>query len=335
MEYKEFGRTGLKVSRLGFGGIPIQRVTQAEANDILAACVDQGVNFFDTARGYGDSEEKLGIALAGKRQGIILASKSPQRDGIGFRRDLETCLKLLRTDYIDLYQLHMVSAPEVWEQVTAPKGALHALQQAQQEGLVRFVGVSSHSNDMLMKMVSTELFDSIQFPFNVVEQQFLPSLKRALELNIGTIAMKPLAGGSYVRSDLALRFIAQSGTHTMISGMDKLEQVVANVAAVTAGPLEAQEVAILAEEAKLLGEDFCRRCDYCKPCPVDIPISSIFILEGYVSRYGLASWARERYKGLTAHGNDCTQCGLCESRCPYTLAIRDKLAKAHEALQDT
>ena len=334
MKYETFVRTGLKVSRVGFGGIPIQRVDMEDSKRIVHACLMQGVNFFDTARGYGDSEEKLGRALLGKRHQAILSSKSLSRDATGLRRDLEVCLKELQTDYVDLYQLHNVATPEAWETVSGPGGALEELLRARDTGLIRFVGVSSHSNDLLLKMQNTELFDSIQFPYNAVEKQFLPSLERAGELNLGTIAMKPLAGGSFSRPDLAIRYALEAPIAVIIPGVDSLEQVKANATAADAPALTAVEHELILQEARALGQDFCRRCDYCQPCPSGVPISTIFILEGYVRRYGLSDWAETRYAALPVDAADCIECGLCESRCPYSLSIRDKLRRAHEVLAE-
>lgn len=332
MQYTAFGRTGLKVSRLGFGGIPIQRVGDEEATRIVHQCLWEGINFFDTARGYGDSETKLGQALLGKRHQAILASKSPSRDGAGLRRDLETCLRELRTDYVDLYQLHNVASPEAWEAVCAEGGALGELLAARDRGLVRYIGISSHSNELLLRMQDTGIFDSIQFPYNVVEKQFVPSMERAVELNLGRIAMKPLAGGSFADAGLAIRYALEAPISVIIPGVDSVEQVLANVAAVEAGPLSQEDKDAVLAEAAALGEDFCRRCDYCQPCPSGVPISTIFILEGYVRRYGLADWARTRYAALPVDGADCIECGICETRCPYHLQIREKLKRADEAL---
>jgi predicted aldo/keto reductase-like oxidoreductase len=332
MHYTTLGRTGLKVSRLGFGGIPIQRVGSQEATEIIHSCLWEGINFFDTARGYGDSETKLGQALLGKRHQAILASKSPSRDGAGLRKDLEACLRELKTDYVDLYQLHNVASPEAWEAVCAKDGALAELLSARDKGLVRYVGISSHSNELLIQMQNTEIFDSIQFPFNVVEQQFVPSLERAVELNLGRIVMKPLAGGSFADASLAIRYALEAPVSVIIPGVDSVEQVRANVAAVVAGPLSVAERERVLAEADALGQEFCRRCDYCQPCPSGVPISTIFILEGYVRRYGLADWAQTRYDALPVDGADCVECGICESRCPCHLAIRDKLKAADQAL---
>lgn len=332
MQYTAFGRTGLKVSRLGFGGIPIQRVGGEEATRIVHQCLWEGINFFDTARGYGDSEAKLGQALLGKRHQAVLASKSPSRDGAGLRRDLETCLRELRTDYVDLYQLHNVASPEAWEAVCVEGGALGELLAARDRGLVRYIGISSHSNELLLRMQDTGIFDSIQFPYNVVEKQFVPSMERAVELNLGRIAMKPLAGGSFADAGLAIRYALEAPISVIIPGVDSVEQVLANVAAVEAGPLSQEDKDAVLAEAAALGEDFCRRCDYCQPCPSDVPISTIFILEGYVRRYGLADWAQTRYAALPVDGADCIECGICETRCPYHLQIREKLKRADEAL---
>lgn len=333
MEYRVLGRTGLKVSRLGFGGIPIQRTSQQEADRIFAICRELGVNFVDTARGYTDSEEKIGKAIEGSRQQFYLASKSPRRDATGIRADLETGLKNLKTDYIDLYQLHNVSTTKVWEQVQAPGGALEAAVAAQRAGLVRFIGVSSHNNEVLQQIIKTNIFDTAQFPLNVVESQFIGSLRLANSLNMGTIAMKPLAGGSFEKPELALRYLAAQDVTVIIPGMDCAEQVRQNYAALLAGPLSAAEESELQAEAKTLGNEFCRRCEYCLPCPQNISIPLVFILEGYVTRYGLGEWARERYWGLPADGDACEQCGLCETRCPYKLPIRDKLKKVHEKFE--
>ncbi|KAF0194647.1 MAG: aldo/keto reductase [Bacillota bacterium] len=329
MQYKTLGRTGLTVSRLGFGGIPIQRINQEETNSIFAVCRELGINFIDTARGYTDSEKKIGKAIAGNREQFYLASKSSRRDALGLRADLETCLSLLKIEYVDLYQLHMVSTMEVWDQVQGPGGAMEELLKAQQEGLIRFIGVTSHNNEVMQHMIEASVFDTAQFPLNVVESQFVGCLNSATGRNMGTIAMKPLAGGSFAKPSLALRYLFDKDITTAIVGMDSVAQVRENYAALLQGSLSAEESAELKVEARTLGSDFCRRCEYCLPCPQDVRIPQVFILEGYVSRYGLIDWARERYWSLPAQSDACEECGLCEDRCPYKLQIRDKLKKAH------
>lgn len=332
MEYRILGRTGLRVSRLGFGGIPIQRVEQAVASDMLALCREAGINFIDSARGYTDSEEKIGIAIAGHRDSFYLASKSTRRDYAGFWSDIHLSLLSLRTDHLDLYQLHMVNSQEIWQSVCGKNGALAALQKARRDGLVRFIGISSHNNAALMEIIRTGVFDTVQVPFNAVEQQFTGSLNLSLELGMGSIAMKPLGGGALENTALALRYLIATDVSTIIPGMDSVEQVRQNTAAVDQGPLSAAEWQELSNEAQSLGDDFCRRCEYCLPCPQNIRIPSVFVLERYARRYGLADWARERYNGLPSGVAACTECRLCEGRCPYHLPIREKLKKAGLAL---
>jgi len=333
MEYRKLGRTGLSVSRLGLGGIPIQRVTDGVAAEMLSVCQELGINFIDTARGYRDSEAKIGKAMRSKRSSFYLASKSARRDAAGFREELEQSLTLLQTDYLDLYQLHMVSALDVWEQVQSGAGALTALLAAKQAGLVRFVGVTSHNNDVLEIMIDSNLFDTAQFPLNVVESQFKGSLSRARELNLGTIAMKPMAGGALQSPDLALRFLLPSEVDTIIPGMDTVEQIYRNYQSLQKGILSETESRELEEDAKALGEDFCRRCEYCLPCPEGIRIPTLFILEGYANRYGLTEWARERYFGMSSRADACVECGLCEERCPYKVGIRQKLKRTESVFK--
>ena len=289
----------------------------------------------DTARGYTDSEAKFGQALQGVRERFVVASKTPARDAAGARRDLETSLRMLRLDYIDLYQLHNVGTEADLEKVLAPDGALAALQAAQQEGLIRHIGVTSHNNQVLLQAVETGKFATVQAPVNAVEDQFLPVFEAAKQRGMGTIAMKPLAGGSFQRPDLALRYLlAEPLVDVLIPGVDSVEQLRQNAGLVTAEcSLSAAERAELQADVDALGKEFCRRCEYCLPCPQGIRIPQVFIFEGYATRYNLGEWARERYASLDADASACAECGLCESRCPYNLPIRSMLKRAHKNLQ--
>lgn len=331
MQYKQFGQTGYRVGVMGIGGIPIQRVNADVAKQVIAVAVDAGVNFLDSARGYTDSEEKLGQALRGVRDQFILATKSMARDGKTMRSDIETSLRNFQTDHIDLYQLHNVSTEADLQKAISADGAVSALQQAVKEGLVRQIGVSSHNHAVLQQAVDTGLFASIQVPINAVERQFIPVLRSAKERGMGTIAMKPLAGGSFSRPDLALReLLSEPLVDVLIPGVDSVEQIKQNAdLANNYQPLSADEAAILAQEVEELGKGFCRRCEYCLPCPQGIRIPQVFILEGYVTRYNLAEWAQGRYEAMDNNATSCAECGLCESRCPYQLPIRDMLKRAH------
>lgn len=335
MKYKKLGKTGYEISVMGIGGIPIQRVGQEVAEEVIAVALELGVNFLDTARGYTDSEEKFGQALQGVRDRFILATKTPTRDAEGARRDLETSLRMLKTDSVELYQLHNVSTKAELEQVLAPGGALEAVLQAQQEGLVKHIGVTGHNDQVLLEAVETGLFATVQAPVNAVERQFVPVLEAAKSRDMGTIAMKPLAGGSFMHPELALRqLLAEPLLDVIIPGVDSADQMRQNAKlAASWRPLDDKERPLLEQEVADLGKGFCRRCEYCLPCPQGIKIPQVFILEGYATRYNLAEWAVGRYASLDNDASVCADCGICESRCPYSLPIREMLQRAHKNLK--
>lgn len=334
MEYTNLGQTGLKVSRLGFGGIPIQRNSTAEAIKIINRARELGINFYDSARGYGDSETKLGQALKGKRHQVILASKSMARTAAEMRRDIDLSLEQLQTDYIDLYQCHNVKEQESLDRILGPDGALEALVQARQAGKIRHIGISGHRPPVLLQALETGQFETFQFPFNYIEKEMAAELLERINRNgLGSIIMKPLAGGAFRQPVAALKFILGHNVSTVIPGMDSLEQVEMNLKAVETGTtLTEAEISSLEADARTLGKTFCRRCEYCQPCPAGIEISTVFLLDGYYERYGLPDWGRKRYRGLAIKADACQDCGQCEEKCPYSLPIRQLLAKAHSHL---
>lgn len=336
MQYRELGQTGLKVSVIGFGGIPLQRIDLDQGAQVVEKALAGGINFFDTARGYTNSETKLGQLMKGRRQEVILATKSMARTKQAMAADVDRSLAELQTDYIDLYQLHNVKDQGALAQVLASDGALAALKEAKAQGKIRHIGITGHIPEILVKALQTGEFATVQFPINIVELTFVEKvLSLAKELQMGTIAMKPFAGGAVQGNRVnALRFILEHGMDTVIPGMDAVAQVEENLQAGQELPeLTSAERAKLEEEAGLLGETFCRRCEYCGPCPQGIDIPGVFLLEGYWSRYNLQGWARERYQPLVAKASDCIECGKCEERCPYQLPIREMLKQADEHLR--
>ncbi len=328
MEYRILGKTGLKVSRMGFGGIPIQRIDAEGTKQLIHKLMDVGVNYIDTARGYTVSEEYLGYALEGIRDRFILATKSMARTKEAMARDIDISLKNLRTDYIDLYQIHNPTAKDL-EQVQQPGGALEALQEAKAAGKIGHIGVTLHYADLFKLAVTYDWAETIMFPYNAVETQGEELIKICGQKNIGFIDMKPLAGGAIDDTEAALRFITQNpDVSVIIPGMEKLEQIEENLAAIgSTAPLTADEQNRIFAIRKALGTQFCRRCNYCAPCTVGIPIPACFMMEGYYTRYGLEDWATGRYMAQDKHASDCVGCGICESRCPYDLPIRDMLKK--------
>lgn len=329
MQYVTLGRTGLKISRLGFGGIPIQRVSAAEAGPLLDAVLSAGINYIDTARGYTVSEELIGQAIEGRRDQFVLATKSMARDREAMEADIQTSLANLRTDHIDLYQVHNPTVAQL-EQVCAPGGALEALREAQSAGKIGHLGVTAHSLEVFERALELDWVETVMFPYNIVETQGEALIKKAQAKNIGFIAMKPLAGGAIEDAALALRFIAANDAVTvLIPGMYDPKEVAQNKAAVEdAAPLSREELSRMEQVRQALGTNFCRRCNYCAPCTVGIGIPNAFLFHGYLSRYGLESWARDRYGALAAKAGACVECGACEERCPYQLPIRSMLKQA-------
>lgn len=329
MEYRVLGKSGLRVSRLGFGGIPIQKIDAAGTRQLLRQLKEAGVNYIDTARGYTVSEEYIGEALEGMREHFILATKSMARTKEAMAADIDISLRNLRTDYIDLYQVHNPSASQL-AQVTAPGGALEALLEAKAAGKIGHIGVTLHSADLFRRAVEMPWVETIMFPYNIVETQGEELIRLCGEKNIGFIDMKPMAGGAIEDATLALRFILQNpSVDVVIPGMAAAEEITQNVAAAAdSRSLTTEELAAIDHLRQTLGTHFCRRCNYCAPCTAGINISGVFLMEGYLSRYGLEDWARARYGAMEKKASACIGCGVCETRCPYQLPIRQMLKDA-------
>ena len=326
MEYRALGRTGLQISPMGLGGIPVQRIDAEGTKQLLQKLVAAGVNYIDTARGYTVSEEYIGYGLEGIRDKFVLATKSMARTREAMAADIDISLKNLRTDYIDLYQVHN-PGPKDLETVIAPGGALEALLEARQAGKIGHIGITLHSADMFQKALELSWVETIMFPYNLVETQGEDLIRICGQKGIGFIAMKPLAGGAIEDATLALRFIGQnSNVSVVIPGMAEEKELQQNLAAVAdTAPLSLEEKQKINQIRSTLGTQFCRRCNYCAPCPMGIGIPGIFVLEGYFSRYNLQDWAMTRYNGTPVKASACIGCGACEARCPYQLPIRKML----------
>ena len=331
MEYRILGKTGLKASRMGFGGIPIQKIDAAGTKVLMRKLMDAGVNYIDTARGYTVSESYLGEALEGIREHFILATKSMARDKEGMARDIDISLANLRTDYIDLYQVHNPNMVQL-ETVIAPGGALEALLEAKAAGKIGHIGITAHGLDVFEKALELDWVETIMFPYNIVENQGEKLMAKCARKNIGFIDMKPLAGGAIENGTLALRYIcANHDVTVVIPGMAEEKEIAENIAACSdSSPLTGEEKAAINEVRSALGTNFCRRCNYCQPCAAGINISGVFLFEGYLSRYGLGDWAKGRYATLPVKASACIGCGACEDRCPYHLPIRKMLKAAAE-----
>lgn len=331
MQYVTLGKTGLTISRLGFGGIPIQRVDAATTTQLVKAMAEKGINYIDTARGYTVSESYLGEALEGLRDKFVLATKSMARTKDAMAKDIDISLGNLRTDYIDLYQVHNPGMKDL-DTVTAPGGALEALLEAKEAGKIGHIGLTAHSVEVFEKALTFPWVETIMFPYNIVESQGEELIAKCKEQNVGFIAMKPLAGGAIEDGSIAVRYICSNPNVTVvIPGMYDLKEIDQNLAAAeNEAPLTEEELEKIAEVKKQLSGNFCRRCNYCAPCTVGINIPSVFLFQGYLDRYGLGDWAKDRYASMAVKASACVECGVCETRCPYNLPIREMLKVAAE-----
>ena len=336
LKEKILGRTGLKVKTLGFGGIPIQRISEEDAINIVRRCYELGMNYFDTARGYSNSEERIGKALEDVREKVYIATKSHQRTAEGIKKEFSTSIKNLRTEYIDVYQLHNVGKEEQWKQVQADGGALEAVYELKEQEKINHISVTSHSPDLAVEMIKSNHFSTVMIPYNYLTpkpaDELLPLCQK---LNVGTIIMKPFGGGAFSNSNTALKYVYNNpDTDIVIPGVCSISEVEENWN-VWQGDLSIskEEHELIEKDKKILGDQFCRSCNYCQPCSQEIPISTILRTETQVLRR--MGWSEGRVKMVKAAKeklDTCTHCGLCESRCPYNLPIQELLPKAMASL---
>jgi len=326
MRYIKFGKTGMTVSELGFGCIPIIRLDVDAAVEVLRHAFDRGITFYDTANAYRDSEDKIGRAFDGIRKKVVIATKTLRRDGKGAAKHIENSLRMLRTDYLDLYQFHQIAQEKDWHAVTAPGGALEVVVKARDEGKIRWIGVTSHKLDMALKLVRTGLFSSIQFPFNFIEDagknELLPAARGR---GLGVLAMKPFAGGMINNAGVAFKFLRQYPDVMPIPGYDSVDSV-EEVVSIYGPPnvVTAEDLRLMEQYRVELGKEFCRRCEYCQPCPAGVMITMAMGYKIVASRMSPAvsvEFCRPAMESVKL----CDYCGVCVERCPYELPIPDML----------
>lgn len=359
MKYKTLGPTGLKVSVIGFGAIKLPEVPVEVANKLLNRALDLGINFIDTARNYGDSETKIGIALKNRRDEFYIATKTRERDYDGAYKDVLRSLKELQTDYIDIYQLHTVSTKKDYNKVMANNGALNALKRARREGLIGHIGITIHRDLDVMRMaIESGEFETIMLAYNPLDPEGVGRegiLKLAKEHNMGVIIMKPLSGGQLVTTETelgqrlgndpivraSLRYILSNQyVDTVIPGMRRIEELEENVLVADMSPLSEEEKK---ELFRLIGKlrksyrygQVCLRCGYCMPCPKGILIPEVFraydIYVGYpeeVKDLGLRIYA-----SLEVKPTECIECRTCVSRCPVGIDIPARLKEVAKVME--
>lgn len=316
------GNTGMDVKRIGLGGIPIQRVSKEEAKELIKYAADSGINFIDTAAGYTVSEEYIGNAIKDDPYDFYIATKSMSRDYESMKKDIAHSLEMLQREYIDLYQLHNVPMDD-YDGLFLKTGAYRALEEARSAGLIKHIGITSHNVKVLDIAIESGNFETIQFPFNIVEDQGVEMFENAKKRGMGTIIMKPLAGGALYDAELALKYIlSKDFADIAIPGMASKDEIYRNLSVLNDGKLlNESEKEKISHIKTTMGDKFCRRCGYCMPCPQGINIPMQFLLEGYLTRYDLKKWALERYDNIEKNASLCISCKVCEIRCPYGLSI--------------
>jgi uncharacterized protein len=325
---RQLGKTGYEVTTLGFGGIPIQIMPEEVALACVRRAWDLGLNFYDTARGYSNSEERIGIALAGRE--AILASKSGNRTAEGIYQDVLTSLRMLRRDQLALYQLHGVNDDKDLSEVLAPGGALEGLRRAREEGKIAHIGITGHRRETLARAIETcEEFATVQVPFNLVEDEILTELLPLCEARgVGVIAMKPCGGGNFTNASLAVKWCVNQPISCAIPGMATPEEVEQNVAMAATGALTSEELMVVAQMKQELDARTCRRCRYCEPCPQGVQITWLLHGISVVRRMGAVRWKGMGALEFMASASLCTECGACLAKCPYQLPIPELVKEA-------
>jgi predicted aldo/keto reductase-like oxidoreductase len=327
MRYKMFGKIDFVVSSLGFGAMNLPGVPFEQAKDALNYALDQGINYIDTAAAYRNSEEIIGDSISHRRDEFFLATKTGQRGYKGAKEEIERSLVRMKTDHIDLLQLHYVNYVHEFKQIMGEDGAYMAAVEAQQAGKVRHIGITGHRPELLAKWVSKYKFDQVLFHLNLAQPFALNELIPTMaELNMGRVAMKPLSGGFIQPVEKAIRYPYSQDVHVIISGMVSVAEVQENIAAMEqeVGDAERSELEKLAIE---LGEHNCRRCNYCE-CPIGINIPDIMISSKIRERLGLLPkgdgfYQKQKEKLFScADYEPCKVTPLCEQKCPYHLPMQ-------------
>jgi len=316
MKTVTLGRTNITVNRDALGALPLQRCNTAEAVTLIHACLDAGINFIDTARAYSDSEEKLGIALSGRRDKVTISTKSFATDAKGLFEQLETSLRNLKTDFIDIYQLHNPSFVPV---PGGEDGLYDACLEARRQGKIRYIGITNHKITLAREALNTGLYDTIQFPFSYLASEADVALaEECKERNVGFIAMKALSGGLITDIGAARAFMSQYGNVLPIWGIQRLSEVDALVKARESGDdmTPERKARIEKDRAELVGE-FCRGCGYCMPCPAGIQLNNCTRMPQFIRRAPFSAW--KGFKAEMEKTRECIHCGQCAKKCPYGL----------------
>ena len=334
MERIVLGKTGLEIVRMGFGGIPIQRVDEETAIDTVRHAIENGVDYIDTARAYTTSEERIGKALESAAKSVVMSSKSQSRSADGMRADIETSLENLRRDHIELYQCHFIKNEDDYQSIISKDGALTGLLRAKDEGLIGHIGITSHSIDLLEHVLDDDIFETIMVCFSFLEpaarEKVIP---KAIEKNVGIIAMKSFSGGVLSNPELALKYVLSHPGIVIIPGVETADLFDLNWRVFNGGyQLNHEEEKAIEQARRKYDKMFCRRCDYCQPCSEEIPIQAILGMRFAIKRFGDAFLETDWFRNSVEKAHLCAECGECVDRCPYELPIPELIKKNLEWL---
>jgi predicted aldo/keto reductase-like oxidoreductase len=329
------GKSGLRVTRIGFGGIPIQRLSEEQTIRILQRAIDGGLNWIDTANGYGTSEERIGKAIKKyPRSEILLFTKGTSREPDTLREQIELSFKRLQTEYIDLYQFHFVPNPEMW-QTMEENGTFDVVREYRDKGVIRHIGASAHTREAALAVAEHPEIEVLQYPFNfIVEEEGSEIIEACRKKDIGFIAMKPFGGGALQDAPSCIRFLLGVPEVVADPGFEHIEEVDEVLSLWKEGaPLSEENKRTIEQLRKELGTRFCRRCGYCSPCPQGVHIVSLMTMETLVKRFPADRLSEDWIAEAGRSVENCTECGECEEKCPYDLLIIEGIRQGTEALE--
>ena len=333
MDVTVLGKTGIRVPKNGFGALPVQRVSEAEAVRILRRAWEGGIRFYDTARAYTDSEKKLGEALADVREQIVLASKTQAKTPEQFWKDLETSLKTLKTEYLDIYQFHN---PSFCPKPGDGSGLYEAMEDAKRQGMIRHIGITNHRLNVAREAVESGLYETLQFPFSyLATDKDLELVELCRQADMGLIAMKGLSGGLISNSAAAYAYMRPFPHVEPIWGIQRMEELEEFLSYMEEPPEMTDEMRqIIDADRKELSGNFCRGCGYCMPCPAGIEINTCARMSLMIRRSPSEKHLTEKAQAMMEKIRDCLHCGVCRSKCPYGLDTPALLEENYRDYQD-
>jgi len=324
------GKTNLEVNKNGFGALPIQRRNEKDSIEILKTAYDNGINFYDTARFYTNSEEKLGKAFKNIREDIYIATKTGMESPEEFWKDLETSLKELKTDYIDLYQFHNISfCPKKDDEL------YKAMLEAKNQGMINHIGITTHKITIAHETLESGLYETLQYPFSYLSgSDELEIVKKCEKLDVGFIAMKAMGGGLLKNSKASYAYINQYDNVLPIWCIQKLSELNEFLSYNNNTKLDENLMSVIENDKKELGDNFCRGCGYCMPCPEEINISLCARMSLWIRRFPTEPYLTEEYQKMMDETQNCLECYACVDNCPYELDIPELLKENYKDYQN-